>query len=468
MLIFALTTITRVLAAGFHPDSLVYMSIARNMADGQYGFWDLHFTNHLFNHFYEHPPLGIYLMSLFFYIFGDTILIDKLFGVFFGLLIMIEIVAIYHLVSPKDSKSGMLLALFYFMAFPMTSYTLENNLLEIPATFFTLASVYFFLKSLVFKENMIIYALLFTAMLIAGFFVKGPVTLFPLALPFFYFLLFSKEYPLKNLITFYFFVLIFAAISIILLYNYAPAYNYFSIYFEHQILSSINGSRGGNEHFKLISQLGIDFSSIFFVSIIIMLIGKIKFKTLIISRIFWLFLFIGFSASLPLEITPRQHDYYIFPSLPYFAIALSLFFSDSVKQVVHKFGGYKLIKGLNFLLILALISVSYVKLHDYKRHKNFYHDFIEADVKLKPNATISVCADNEEDDYNFLSNTEFSGNLQRYYKAELIKNNVNESYYLTTTKSLLHCKVDSDKYEYIGPAKANYYLLYKLKSVNTN
>jgi len=461
LLIFALTTITRVLPAGFHPDSLVYMSMARNLADGQYGFLDLHFTNHIFNHFYEHPPLGIYSMSLFFYIFGDTILIDKLFGVFFGLLIMIEIVAIYRLVDPKDTKSGMLLALFYFMLFPITSYTLENNLLEIPTTFFTLASVYFFLKGLLCKENSILYILLFTAMLTAGFFVKGPVALFPLALPFFYFLLFSKEYSFKNLITFYLFLLIFITILIVLIYNYAPAYNYFSIYFENQVLSSINGSRGGDKHFQLISQLGIDLSAIVFVSIIIMFIGKIKFETLKTSRMFWLFLLIGLSASLPLEISPRQHSYYIFPSLPYFAIALSLLFANSIKQVVHKFGSYKLIKSLNFLLIIALIGISYVKIDEYKRHKNFYKDFIEANVNLEQNATIFACSNNADDKYNFFNNTELSGNLQRYYKASLIENNINELYYLTTTRSHVDCKVDSEKYKYIGPVKASYYLLYK-------
>jgi len=48
-LLFCITTIVRVIPDGFHPDSLVYMSMAINVVDTNASFWNLHFTDTLFN-----------------------------------------------------------------------------------------------------------------------------------------------------------------------------------------------------------------------------------------------------------------------------------------------------------------------------------------------------------------------------------------------------------------------------------
>ncbi|QSZ41324.1 hypothetical protein GJV85_04125 [Sulfurimonas aquatica] len=460
-LLFFLTTITRVIPQGFHPDSLVYMSMAIDLVEGSSTFWNLHFTDSIFNKFYEHPPLGIYTMSLPFNIFGDSILVDKLYGISLGVLISFLISAIIGLFFKKQRRNVLLLSLFYFLAFPITSNTLENNLLEVPATFFILLSVYFFLKYVLSLENILLYALGFTFALFSAFLVKGPVTIFPFALPFFYFLLFSKTYSLKEMLKFYFLIVIISLGLFSLLYAYPPSNNYLHIYFENQIISSIDGSRGGNGHFKLIKQLLIDFSSIFIISYIFILIGYKKILKINFSRLFWLFILIGLSGSLPLEISPRQHDYYIFPSLAFFAIALAILFLEPITTLLKKFFSNKVLTMLNTILIVVVLFISYEKYNTNSRYKNFYSDFVNAKVQIDHYSKVKTCVNTPEDKDEFYNNIGLTANLKRYYRAELTDTQADIKYYLTTKDSFQDCNVSQLKYKYIGPNEANHYLLYE-------
>lgn len=461
-LLYALVTLTRVIPDGFHPDSLVYMSMARNLAEGHYSLWHLHFTDTMFNEFYEHPPLGIYLISLFFSIFGDTTLIDKLYGPFLGLLIMLEMMLLYRLVAPKNYKNGMLLSAFYFLMFPIVSNTLENNLLEVPAALFALGSVYIFLKAVLQKRNIFIYSFLFSLALLAAFLSKGPVALFPLALPFFYFVLFYREYTFSKMLQWYALILFFTVLFSLALYLYPPSNHYFAMYMDKQILASINGSRGEGEHFKLLLQLLVDVSSLFFVSLIAVVVGRNKPLGLDFSKFFLLFIFIGLSASLPLEISPKQHDYYIFPALAYFGLALGLVFSNSITALLKKAGGRKLFMVLNLVGILALGVVFTQKFGTYKRYENFYHDFVEPKVALEKGSAVNVCTNNAQEHQEFFNNTEILGNLQRYYQVKIYDNtSTHVTYFLTTVASQNGCSVDATKYEYIGAKEPKKYLLYR-------
>ena len=460
-LIFFLTTVIRVIPDGFHPDSLVYMSMASNLANGSSSFWNLNFTDTLFHPFYEHPPLGIFIMSLPFYIFGNTLVIDKLFGVVFAILLALIISSIIGLITKEHQKNTLLLSLFYFLAFPIVGNTFENNLLEIPATFFILLSVYIFLKYVQTLQQTTFYSFTFTLALLAAFLVKGPVMIFTFALPFFYFLLFSKKYSFKAMLQFYAFVLLFAILFASILYLYSPSNLYLGTYFENQVLNSINGSRGGDEHFKLTKQLLIDFASIFFISYILISIRAKKFIKLKFTNYFWLFILIGLSGSLPLEISPRQHDYYIFPSLAFFATALGIIFTREITILMKKLYDLKAIHFLNIILIIAVGVISFEKYNSNSRYKNFYADFISAKVKIVKSSKIETCTDNAIDYDKIHQNIGLTANLKRYYNAELTDKDNDAQYYLTTTNSIKSCEPDKEKYLYIGAKEPKYYLLYK-------
>ncbi|MEA2072505.1 MAG: glycosyltransferase family 39 protein [Campylobacterota bacterium] len=463
-LLYFVTTIIRVIPDGFHPDSLVYMSMAVDIVDGSSSFWHLHFTDSLFNEFYEHPPLGVYTMALPFYLFGDTLLVDKLYGVISGVLLAFLISGIVGLTLKEHKRNALLLSLFYFLAFPITGNSLENNLLEIPATFFILLSVYGFLKYASVLKHRILYSFAFSISLLTAFLVKGPVTLFPLALPFFYALVFHKEYSILEMIKFYLLVTLFISFFSFLLYLYPASNHYLYNYFNNQIVSSIDGSRGGDERFKLTKQLIIDLSGIFLVSYLAVLAGVRKLPKLNFSKLFWLFLLIGLSGSLPLEVSPRQHDYYVFPSLAFFAMALGVLFVEPVTALLKKFYSYRLIYLLNAILLIALLFLSYEKANANSRYKHFYSDFVNANVEIVQGSKITACVDNGVDRDKFYYNIGLKANLKRHYRAEITEEAKENEYYLTTKNSLKSCAVEKSNYDYLGPKEPRYYLLYKKRS----
>ncbi|MBN2816905.1 MAG: hypothetical protein JXQ67_09490 [Campylobacterales bacterium] len=463
-LLFFLTTFIRVLPHGFHPDSLVYMSIASDYALGNASFWHLHFSDTMFNEFYEHPPLGIVTMAIPFYIFGDTTLIDKLYGSFITLLMVYVVFKILTLLYTEKKHDIFILSIVYFLAFPIVGNTIENNLLELPATLFILLSVYIFLDYVTHKKSILLYSFLFSLSLIGAFLVKGVVTLFPLALPFFYAALFHKSYTFKDALLFSFVSALFFVFYALLLYSYTDSYNYFEHYFNNQLLSSIQGLRGDSEHFKITSQLFIDLFSISFISLLIILIARISPKKLTFTNYFYLFFLIGLSGSIPLEVSPKQHDYYVFPALIFFAIALAILFIDAFKDALIKLKAYKILTAVNFLLFVVAVFISYEKLGSVSRYENFYHDIKNSAVQIVPQSQVITCVTTQRDKEIFYGDIGLRANLKRYYNAELTQESTNPEYIITTQASLKECSIETQKYKFIGPKEPLYFLLYKKTS----
>ena len=52
-------------------DGITFASIARNLAEGRGRFWEPSYTATIYPAFYEHPPLGFWLQSLWFRALGD-------------------------------------------------------------------------------------------------------------------------------------------------------------------------------------------------------------------------------------------------------------------------------------------------------------------------------------------------------------------------------------------------------------
>jgi len=460
-LIFILLVVSRIIPSGFHPDSLVYMSMAADLASGNSSFWHLHFTDTLFNEFYEHPPLGIFTMALPFYIFGDTLLIDKLYGIAVTIAIAFLTFKTLSLFYTEKKHYVTLLTLFYFLAFPIVSNTIENNLLELPATLFILLSVYIYLKHIIQKTSTIMATLLFSLSLFAAFLVKGPVTLFPLALPFFYYALFSSKYRFSQLVGFYLLMMLFIFAIAFLTTLYPDAHTYLVNYFHNQIVGSISGERGGDEHFKITSQLLVDLSVITLVSLFALFLGRVPLRKIEFSKYSYLFLLIGLSGSIPLEISPRQHDYYVFPSLIFFAIFLGTLFISPIQELLQKIRFTKSVVPINLLLTLGVVIMIVMQSNTVSRYKNFYHDIETTTTTIVPKSKVFPCAMNNRDKHEFYGEIGLRANLKRYYNVEFSQNIENANYLLTTPNSLQECNVNLKHYKYIGAKEAKEFLLYE-------
>ena len=79
--VFAAAIVPRVAHRGMFVDGVTYASIARNLAAGRGSFWSPSYTATLYPVFHEHPPLGFWLQSWWFRMFGDHLFVERVYTV---------------------------------------------------------------------------------------------------------------------------------------------------------------------------------------------------------------------------------------------------------------------------------------------------------------------------------------------------------------------------------------------------
>ncbi len=267
-----------------------------------------------------------------------------------------------------------------------------------------------------------------------SFFSKGPVCLFIIIFPFFY----LRRLSFKNILIIVFFLLVGFSLF---LFN-ESIFNYLKIYFKNQVLSSVLGHREivGNRYdpiLKTIKEIIVPFLFLFIISISKRL--RIYFDSLTKK-----FLILSVIAVLPLTISPKQMDWYVYPSFPFFSITISLIFRDTFYEIenVFKFNFIKVITTL-ILLICLLISIkNYGKISKYQE---FHIDF--KNFKPSSQKVVGVCPKSLINDWVLIALS------QRYLKFSFDLN-VDSIVFSTRDCNLKCSKIYPPNYK-------NYYICYK-------
>lgn len=174
--LFGLLACNNLLTRGMFMDGLIYSSVADNLAHGHDSLWHLTYTRTNDTEFYGHLPLAIWMMALWFKVFGTSMLTAKAYSVAVLLLTWVLMVAIWKRLGFKLSLGWLpLLMLTLILDVALAAH---NNYLESTMTVFVLASVW-----LVLRGKGVGWHVLAGLMLAAAFLTKGPTGLFPLALP---------------------------------------------------------------------------------------------------------------------------------------------------------------------------------------------------------------------------------------------------------------------------------------------
>ena len=174
--LFGLFACNNLLTRGMFMDGLIYTSVASNMAEGVGSFWHPVYTATQFPDFYEHPPLMMWMLSLWFRLFGTGMMAAKAYSVAVLLLTAALMVGVWKQLGFKLGLGW--LPLLMLTLIPDVALAAHNNYLEGTMTLFVLASVW-----LVLRGEGVGWHLLAGLMLAAAFLTKGPTGLFPLALP---------------------------------------------------------------------------------------------------------------------------------------------------------------------------------------------------------------------------------------------------------------------------------------------
>lgn len=373
-------------------DGLMYSSISRNLAEGQYGLFNLHYAEFNDPLFQNQPPLSFWMQSIFFYIFGDSLLIERFFGLIMLIVNSIIIIKIWNYVKPKNSENKFL-PLIFVISIPIILWGTANNMIENSLSVFINLSFYYQLK-FTLKENYL-YIFLSALAVLLGILTKGFYALFPLSFMFFYWIIFKKHSIIKTLLILLLqFSLI--AIPLLLLYNFHNEFRTYSDnYINNQFLKSIFLEE--DSRFFIIKRFVSELIPSFSIIIIVLLISffyKIK-SSIKINRYSILFLLIGLTGVIPITISTKQSGYYIIPA--YWSICI--FFSLIIVEYTNKITLITLKakrKYFNILfatIFLLTIITSYITINTNQRDKIKIADIDKVIELINDEPIISISED---------------------------------------------------------------------------
>jgi 4-amino-4-deoxy-L-arabinose transferase-like glycosyltransferase len=462
--LYCLLVLPRLLSYGMFVDGITYASIARNMAENYGSFWQPYYTATIYPTFYEHPPLGFWLQSWAYRVCGDSVYVEAWWGFWVGTLILMSLAGIWQCLTPQAyALAGTWFPLVLFIVTPMTSWALANNMLENTLTCFILLSVWLCLLSLknptIFFSGL--YSILAGLSMFCAILIKGPVGLFPLAVP-----LISTIYIAnKTRKVFTIFIILIITLTIafgLMLSTNAASLHFFKRYIDEQALASITGTREiSTSRFDVLLVVGRE-------HLVPLLVGGLLTTTVyrlrqvtlssINYRLFLCYIGIALAGSLPILLSAKQRRWYAFPSFPFYAMAIAVVFNDvalSFEGIFDK--NRKRIKNLAMLAIFFLCISIYFMLFEKKslrRYATFHHDFSMKSIHIKEREIVSVYQD------KLIKNWSLVANMQRSFKASLSEN-IGHKYLLTTTEKGISEDL-SAKYIKINNDSAQEYLLFEL------
>jgi hypothetical protein len=462
--LYCLLVLPRMLSYGMFMDGVVYASIARNMAENYGSFWQPYYTATVFPIFYEHPPLGFWLQSWAYRLCGDSVYVEAWWGCCVGTLLLLVLTGIWRCLTPQGyALAGAWFPIMLFIVTPMTSWAVANNMLETMMTFFILLSVLLCLLSL--KNPTIFFSCLYGTLsglsMFCAILIKGPVALFPLAVPVLSMMHDAKKIIKGSTTAIILLMTLIVSFGLMLSTNTASV-RFFKRYVSQQVLASVTGaSATWTSHFDVLTVVSRE-------SLVPLLVGGTLAATLyrlrqtvifpIHSRLFLYYLGIALAGSLPILISVKQRRWYAFPSLPFYVMAIAVVFHDAalaLERLVHSNKNIeKNIIILSSIILCIAVCLMFVEKNAIRRDKDFHTDFSKQNVALEERKIISVYPT------HLATNWTLVANMQRKFRASLSEHFGQE--YLLTTTDYMDSEYISSHYTRITPFNTKKYVFFKL------
>lgn len=456
---YALLILPRMLSYGMFMDGSTYASIARNLSEGFGSFWKPYYSETVYKTFYEHPPLGFLLQSFAFRISGQARYVEAFYGFFIGLIIVGLIASIWLAVGKKEVTTGVWWPVFLFASFPLTSWMFANNMLENTMTVFVQLAVLLAILSIrsIVMIKLLIYGFFSGISIFLAFLTKGPGGMFPLVVPFIWLLVFRDTTFKKALIST---LAIISGITVCVILFVLPspdAIAFLNVYLTNQVFTSLAGKREtASSHFALLKRLFFEILVPLSLCMVVYLIKRTRLH-LSENRRLLFFILLSASGSLPLLISPKQMSWYLFPSLPLYAMASASLFENSVKSMeTHFYKKNKLkltFSGISSIILMIALVWMFMEKGVVRRDRDFHEDFIIQKYDFEKRTTISAYPP------QLATNWGLVANLQRQFKVSLTDAFGRE--YLISTVEYSEADTLKNHYLKVHPPRPFSYVLFK-------
>lgn len=399
--VFILLICPTLLQDGMFMDGQQYANVSKNLADGLGSFWFPHLSNTWWragsSHFMEHPPLIYGIQSLFFSLFGNSLYVERLYNLFLAILSAWLIKEIWNtLFSTYSSKKLAWLPILLWILTPVVYWSFQNNMHETSMGLFVLLAVWFSLKALTQKKNVFFWLCASGLSIFLASFSKGVPGLFPLVTVVLYGLVYQKH-SLKEIIVY---SLVLLSIPILIYASLTfndTAMESLSFYFNERLLNRVSNEPVVSNRFFILQKLFLELLPSIILTLLLLLIAKMKRLKWHLSQNRKPFVFaltLGLTGALPLLLTPVQRGFYLFPSFPFFAIALSLLLIPAIQFLVQELETNKLAKtvwiSISSLLFVFSIVFSLSKLGTIGRDKEMLKDVYELGELIPNNSILAI------------------------------------------------------------------------------
>ena len=327
------------LTTGLFMDGLIYADVANNMAHGIGSFWHPSYTLTQFPEFYEHPPLAMGLLSVFFRVFGDGIWVVRLYSMLMTVLTALLMLQIWHQLG-YELKMGWLPLLFWTLI-PAVTLNSHENMLECTMAVFVLASALEILRGKWWR--MLIAGLL----LYCAFLTKGFTGLYPLALPWILCLTRRRDHAFTRSFahaaykatrdTLLILIALFGAFWLTCWFS-SDAWHFFNTYFNNQVVEGINDDQVSN-HFYIVKKF-LEETVILWVLVIAGIVIEIKrckgnpYAEPKLPQLPMSLLVL--CGVLPIMISGKQRSFYILTVYPFLAVAVAASVNNLCERMCEK------------------------------------------------------------------------------------------------------------------------------------
>jgi len=394
-------TLPTLIQDGMFMDAMLYTSVSHNLSLGIGTFWFPQFSVHnlaMLSSFHEQPPLVFSIQSIFFKLFGDSLYVERFYTFLTMCITAMLIILLWKKIYRNDRSLKRLgwLPLILWITIPVCFWSYSNNMHENTMGIFTLCSVLLTYKAFRAKKFQIIFLILSGIFIFFASLSKGVPGFFPILMPFLYWLTtkkisFSKTFLQTLIITlvpFFIYVILFLI----------PESNEsLSLYVFKRLLNRISELPTVENRFYILGRLFMELLPQLILVIIFLSIAKLKKIDFHVSeqiRECVFFISVGLSASVPLMLTLVQKGFYFVPSLPFFAIGLSILIAPIISNLIERIDTqnkkYKILLLLSSIIFLGSTTFALMQKGKTSRNKELLHDLYLIGAVAPRQSTISI------------------------------------------------------------------------------
>ncbi len=416
--ITALHWLPNLFTKGMFMDGVYDALFAHNFAQGIGSFWNPQTADYARPEYWDNPQLSSYFLSLWYRVFGDSYWVEKLYSLFTALVQLVLIASLWrvYFTNKAEAKKYSWLPSLLLLLVPLTSWCYSGNLMENTMSIFTTSSVIVFLLFLRAKKNLLLYSIIGGALIFLALLTKGPVALFPLAVPFF-FMWIEENFSWKQSLAYMLIQFAVTAVLFVFVFSMEAPKNFLQHYLTVQLLPVLTHQPSpSGSHFTILVQLLLTLSPLFVLSALALFISKKEStsdKSLLITAL--VFIVISLSASMPIMLSAKQNKHYLLPSLPLFAVGFACLILPFVKWLEGKFSNEKLTQVSKLVCVLVIVVCIFLSVKNtgtYSRDEVLLTDIEKIQTLVNSEKVIRT-------DWSLYTDWALRVNLNRHYDKKI-------------------------------------------------